>query len=589
MRRLQNTLWFSAVVLALLLLGCGSGKRDAATQPSEPDTAPRIFTDGRFGYAIEAGSVTVVADAAEGVAHGLLLVDVHGGTLLSQEMIEDAFVETLKTDYGKTVISTRISPSGVIQQDFQFIGTDYIRFRGISEEGGLGVNDVTWTYTYERVPSLETDLPGFRYVRVITPDTLTQTRPESATITILGSDSDQVLVGRAMEGLIESTHPWYPLSFNPFGATSDGYEFHFYWDADVYMLPALMILEPRRAATIARYRLDTLPQARQNFDDWVEQGMPTATQRQQGSFRISQSAFRPAMYAWQADISGAEQGIGQTRFAHHATGSVALGVELAAAFGLVDSARTRDFLRSISSYYLLRASRHSSGLYTIADTVSPDEWTVTDVDLYTNSLAERYAQIQAPTMEFVRPKDAQGFLNFAGDPPPNYKQESGLLAVFPLQDPRAEAQAMHLLTRFGDDISPSGPAMSYGVQTVVRARFGSPDEALTKWRDYVQRFTVSPGLQIGEFDPSAGPARPVFVTGCADMLNGVLYGFLGIRIDDRDPGDKPFKARLNRGHWLSISPNLPAEWDGIVLEPLSISGVKYRVTATHSELKVDRL
>lgn len=583
MRRLSIIISLS--LFTFLFLGCGKDEKQTRTQSVQPDTAARVFTDGRFGYVIEGGSVTVVADAALGVALGLRLVDVIDGEIVSQEMIDDAFVEVILSHGTTTTSTTRIMDDGVILQEVSTVDQPSDATFELPESTSLSTEDLTWNINYTQIENGG----DFWFERRISPSTLTQPRPHAAKLTILGSESDQALVDRAMKGLIDSTHPWYPISFNPFGATSDGYEFHFYWDADVYMLPALLILEPRRAATIARYRLDTLPQARRNFDEWVDQGMPTATHRQQGSFRISQSAFRPAMYAWQADIDGVEQGIGETRYAHHATGSVALGVELAAAFGLVDSTRTRDFLRSISSYYLLRASTHSSGLYTIADTVSPDEWTVTDVDLYTNSLAEKYAQIQVPNMEFVRPKDEKGFLNFAGVPPPNYKQESGLLAAFPLQDARAEAQAMHLLERFGNHISPTGPAMSYGVQTVIQSRFGSPDEALTKWRNYVERFTVQPGQQIGEFDPSVAPARTVFVTGCADMLNGVLYGFLGIRIDDRDPGEKPFKTRLNRGFWLSVSPNLPAAWDGIVVEPVKLSGVTYRITATHSEVKVEPL
>lgn len=57
------------------------------------------------------------------------------------------------------------------------------------------------------------------------------------------------------------------------GLTSDSYAGLVFWDADLWMLPGLLVLHPEHAASINNYRYKMLPQARENAEEY---GLPGA-------------------------------------------------------------------------------------------------------------------------------------------------------------------------------------------------------------------------------------------------------------------------------------------------------------------------
>jgi trehalose/maltose hydrolase-like predicted phosphorylase len=58
------------------------------------------------------------------------------------------------------------------------------------------------------------------------------------------------------------TGPGPELAVGARGLSGPAYAGHVFWDADVFVLPALMTMDPRAAAAMVRYRLNRLPQAR---------------------------------------------------------------------------------------------------------------------------------------------------------------------------------------------------------------------------------------------------------------------------------------------------------------------------------------
>lgn len=91
------------------------------------------------------------------------------------------------------------------------------------------------------------------------------------------------------------------------------------------------------------------------------------------------------------------------------------------------------------------------------------------------------------------------------------------------------------------------------------------------------------------FSEAPNGKNAVFLTGLAGSINAVIYGFLGFRIDDHDPGDVPWKVKLKGHFWLSCKPHLPRAWSSVTIEPLIILGSPFRFELSTSRVKAKKL
>ncbi len=203
--------------------------------------------------------------------------------------------------------------------------------------------------------------------------------------------------------------------FSPFGLSSERYQGHVFWDADLWIFPALALLDPTAARRISEFRLRTA--------------------------RIENGQLR---FPWEAGSQGEEKATGRETKQIQITGSVLLGLEQASALGFVDSDELEKLGRAAARYYLGRFSRKGD-FWQLEDVMSPDEYTIGDNDLYTNLLAWRTIQRYLPEEAIPReklwlPHDAEGFLTYDGDRVMSYKQAAAVLAIYPLQDPEAESR-----------------------------------------------------------------------------------------------------------------------------------------------------
>lgn len=140
-----------------------------------------------------------------------------------------------------------------------------------------------------------------------------------------------------------------------------------------------------------------------------------------------------------------------------------------------------------------------------------------------------------------------------------------------------------MLDRFSGKTTPNGPAMSKSVEALVRARFGDTESAYREWRDSWQTYTKRPLMMFSE---APNGKNALFLTGVAGCLDAFLYGFVGLRIDDHDPGAKPWKMPLKDGYWLSCEPHLPRSWRSVTLRNLTVLGAKYTLRVQGSTVSV---
>lgn len=412
-------------------------------------------------------------------------------------------------------------------------------------------------------------------------------------IEIDGPVEDQQAVRSWMFYLRSAIHPDGNMAVSPMGLSSAQYNGHVFWDADVWVFPALAFIDPEAAKEIPEYRLSKLAQARKNFDQWMSEGRPVGNGRELGTLAQA-GEFSAAMFPWESSVSGKETVPGQSKFQHHISGTVAFGLGKAHSLGFVETNQFTDLVRQVHSFYENRGELSKDGgglLVEIKDTMSPDEFHTGHNDLYTNLVAQWVANDgtwtafpsyrTAPTYKLTQ--DDQTFLTYDNDPVKAYKQAAAVLAIYPLQYPPAEAQARVMMERFADKVTDNGPAMTDSVHALIWARLGETDKAYETWQKSWKEFSYPPHLLFSEKRRSE---KTYFTTGAGGCLQTVIYGFLGFRIDSQKLPGAAWTTQLKGGNWLSIKPNLPKAWKKVTFKNFKVLGKSYTLTATHDSVEV---
>ena len=381
-------------------------------------------------------------------------------------------------------------------------------------------------------------------------------------IEIDGPVEDQQAIRSFLFYLRTAMQPQNEHAISPLGLSSRQYFGHVFWDADVWVFPALSLLDPEAAATIPLYRLDKMSGARQNYLAWVKAGRPIGNGQSLGHGPAKPNAV---MFPWESSVSGRETVPGDSRFQHHISGTVSFAIQHAAALGLVEHADAAKVRKAVGEFYADRASGAD-----FKSTMSPDEFHTGDNDLYTNIVANLALGKEALKL----PRDNKSLLSYDGDPVKSYKQAAAVLAIYPLQFPEAEKEAATLMKRFGDKVIENGPAMSDSVHATIWARLGEKERAYATWQKSWRDFTHHPLLLFSE---KRSKDVTYFTTGAGGCLQSVLYGFAGLRMDPFEPKGVAWKVPLKAGWWLSCTPHLPAEWKSMKLKGLRVLGRSYNL------------
>ena len=159
-------------------------------------------------------------------------------------------------------------------------------------------------------------------------------------------------------------------SIPPFGLSSNGYRGHIFWDAETWMLPALIVQHPDLARGIILYRFQRLKQAEAN----------------------ARAARLPgAQYPWESADSGREEAPSEFAQERHITADVGLAAWQYYLWSgdkqyLISEAWP--ILEACANYWAGRATKGGDGKYHILSVIGPDETSgVVDDDAWTNSAA----------------------------------------------------------------------------------------------------------------------------------------------------------------------------------------------------------
>jgi trehalose/maltose hydrolase-like predicted phosphorylase len=390
-------------------------------------------------------------------------------------------------------------------------------------------------------------------------------------IEIIGPSHDESEVQSWIDRIWYGIPPGQAAPIGPYNLSNTIYNGHVFWDADVWMMPALALFAPERAKSILLYRHEKQAQAAKNFVEWDEAGRPNA------KGQSKPSGIKGGLkFPWESAKTGKEVALATSRYEDHITGSVAWSQNYGAMLGIIPKAKADEIRKGAAAFYLARSEPSPEGRH-IRAVMSPDENHIGDDDLYTNLLAQ-----WCTGQKFYLPKDSKSLLTYEGDPVRSYKQAAAVLAIYPLQDPVAVSQAKVMMERFGDKTIPNGPAMSGSIHALIWARLGETERAYETWRDSWQPYKRGIGLMAEKrHKPETN-----FLTGQAGCLQTVLYGFCGFVVDWKPQPGALWSKQLKSGAWISIKPHLPAKWKSVTLNPVVLDGVRYKVEISPSQVNV---
>ncbi len=340
-------------------------------------------------------------------------------------------------------------------------------------------------------------------------------------------------------------------SVSPMGLSGLGYNGHVFWDSELWMYPALLVMKPALAKSLIEYRYQRLDAAKKN------------------AFTLG---FKGAMFPWES----AESGVEETPvwalsgpFEHHITADVAI-----ATWNYFAVTQDKQWLRekgwpilsATADFWASRVERNGPGKYDIKNVVAADEWAENvDNNAFTNAAAKANLQYanQAALILGIAP-DAD-WMNVANNIP-ILKMENGVtkehatykgegikqadvnLLAYPLKEVTDPKQIQKDLEYYETRVPNEGtPAMTQGVFALLHARLGNADKAYHWFKDAYEPNLLPPFRVIAE---TKGGTNPYFATGAGGILQAVLMGFGGLEITPK--GLTQIKTVLPK-NWKSLT------------------------------------
>lgn len=371
------------------------------------------------------------------------------------------------------------------------------------------------------------------------------------------------------------------------GVTAGGYDGHYFWDTEVYVLPFLAYTDPIAARKLLRFRWHMLDAARKRATVMDQVG---------------------GLYPWRT-INGEEAS------AYYAAGTAQYHINGAVVFALaryLDATGDVDFLANEGAEILVETARlwndlgfyatNNSGSFHIHRVTGPDEYTtVVNDNCYTNVMARFNLRYAARTVRFladwnpeafaslqrrtdldvdeldawdaaadamyipfddermIHPQDT-AFLDlepwdWEGTPADKYplllnfhplviyrhqvlKQADVVLAMY-LRSERFSDEQKRRNFDFYDPITTGDSSLSACVQGIVAANVGHDDLAI----DYFHR-----ALYLDICDVHSNTADGVHIANCGGVWAGIVHGFAGM---------------VETGDVLKFAPRLPERWQSV--------------------------
>ncbi|HTQ26584.1 MAG TPA: hypothetical protein VMI35_00575, partial [Puia sp.] len=370
-------------------------------------------------------------------------------------------------------------------------------------------------------------------------------------IRIEGDDQSQQDIHSMLYHLYSFAREGTAYSLSPMGLSGLGYNGHVFWDADLWMFPALLLLHPEIAKSLVDYRYDRLDAAKRN---------------------AFSHGYKGAMFPWESAATGVEETpvwALSGPFEHHITACVGL-----AAWNYYCVTQDKNWLRekgwpilsAAADFWASRVERNGPGHYDIKNVVAADEWAENvDNNAFTNAAAKavlQHARDAATVLgltanpDWMNVADNIPILRFPDGVTKEYegyqgggiKQADVNLLAFPLKEITDPAQVKKDLSYYETRVPNEGtPAMTQAIFALLYARLGNGEKAYRFFKDAYTPNLDPPFRVIAE---TKGGTNPYFATGAGGIVQSVLMGFGGLDINAKGIAQVPSKLPSN---WKSLT------------------------------------
>jgi trehalose/maltose hydrolase-like predicted phosphorylase len=353
-------------------------------------------------------------------------------------------------------------------------------------------------------------------------------------IVIEGDPQSQQDVRSMLYHLYSFSREGTALSPSPMGLSGLGYNGHVFWDTELWMYPAILVMHPEIAKSMMEYRYQRLEAAKRN---------------------AFSKGFKGAMYPWES----AETGVEETPvwalsgpFEHHITACVGI-----AAWNYYCVTQDKEWLKdkgwpilsATADFWASRVERNGPGKYDIKNVVAADEWAENvDNNAFTNAAAKANLQYATEAARILGVQADADWMDVANNIPilkmpdgvtkehatykgEGIKQADVNLLSYPLKEITDPKQVRKDLEYYSSRIPDEGtPAMTQAIFTLLYARLGDKEKALHWFKDAYVPNLLPPFRVIAE---TKGGTNPYFSTGAGGIIQSVLMGFGGLDITSK--------------------------------------------------------
>jgi len=374
-------------------------------------------------------------------------------------------------------------------------------------------------------------------------------------IIVDGDDQSQQDIHSMLYHLYSFVREGTALSPSPMGLSGLGYNGHVFWDADLWMYPALLVLHPEMAKSMMEYRFERLDAAKRNAFN---------------------HGFKGAMFPWESAGTGVEETpvwALSGPFEHHITACVGL-----AAWNYYCVTQDKEWLKEkgwpllkeTADFWASRVERNGPGKYDIKNVVAADEWAENvDNDAFTNAAAKANLQNATAAAKILGVTADADWTNVANNIPilkfsdgvtkehatyrdTGIKQADVNLLAYPLKETTDPIQIKKDLEFYEKRVPNEGtPAMTQAIFTLLYSRLGDGEKAYHWFKDAYVPNLNPPFNVIAE---TKGGTNPYFATGAGGIIQSVVMGFGGLEITPNGV--------------TQIKSSLPKQW-----KKLTITGV----------------
>jgi protein-glucosylgalactosylhydroxylysine glucosidase len=336
---------------------------------------------------------------------------------------------------------------------------------------------------------------------------------------------------------------------SPMGLSGLGYNGHVFWDTELWMYPALLLMHPELGKSLVEYRYERLAAAKRN---------------------AYSKGYKGAMYPWESAGSGVEETPVWALtgpFEQHITACVAI-----AAWNYYCVSQDKNWLKekgwpilsATADFWVSRVERNGPGKYEINNVVAADEWAENvNNNAFTNAAAKANLKYATEAAKLIGITPDPDWMIVANNIPilkfengvtrehgtyngESIKQVDVNLLAYPLHEVTDVASIKKDLEFYEPKVG-HGPAMTHAIFSILYARLGDGEKAYEVFKAGYKPNQLPP---FGVLAEQAGGSNPYFATGAGGLMQAMLNGFGGLEITSK--GIVQVRSKLP-AHWKSLT------------------------------------